>query len=280
MSPIARKLAFVLAIGGLVVSVDAAYLHYRLLYDPLYTSFCDISATVSCTQVYASRFGTAFGVPVSVFGAIWFAGVLLLLVGAEFGPRALRDNMPGYLFGLSTVALGVVLYLGYASFFILKTLCPLCLMTYAAVIGLYVISGAAMTFPMTTLPRRAASDMRAWIGSPQAIALTVLFFAGAGSAIAFFPREGGGTAEAAPARSQEQRSELERFLASAPRVPLVIPAEGAKVLIVKFNDFQCPACGHSYLTYKPILAKYEAEHPGAVRVVLKTTRSTHSATST
>jgi len=269
VSPIARKLAFVLAIGGLVVSVDAAYLHYRLLYDPLYTSFCDISATVSCTQVYASRFGTAFGVPVSVFGAIWFAGVLLLLVGAEFGPRALRDNMPGYLFGLSTVALGVVLYLGYASFFILKTLCPLCLMTYAAVIGLYVISGAAMTFPMTTLPRRAASDMRAWIGSPQAIALTVLFFAGAGSAIAFFPREGGGTAEAAPARSQEQRSELERFLASAPRVPLVIPAEGAKVLIVKFNDFQCPACGHSYLTYKPILAKYEAEHPGAVRVVLK-----------
>ena len=269
MSPIARKLAFVLAIGGLVVSVDAAYLHYRLLFDPLYTSFCDISATVSCTQVYASRFGTAFGVPVSVFGAIWFTGALLLLVGGEFGARALRDNVPGYLFALSTIALGVVLYLGYASFFILKTLCPLCLMTYAAVIGLYVISGAAMTFPMTTLPRRAASDIRAWIASPIAIALTVLFFAGAGSAIAFFPREGGGTAEAAPAPSQEQRSELERFLASAPRVPLVIPAEGAKVLIVKFNDFQCPACGHSYLTYKPILAKYEAEHPGAVRVVLK-----------
>ena len=269
MSPIARKLAFVLAIGGLVVSVDAAYLHYRLLFDPLYTSFCDISATVSCTQVYASRFGTTFGVPVSVFGAIWFTGALLLLVGGEFGARALRDNVPGYLFALSTVALGVVLYLGYASFLILKTLCPLCLMTYAAVIGLYVISGAAMTFPMTTLPRRAASDIRAWIASPIAIALTVLFFAGAGSAIAFFPREGGGTAEAAPAPSQEQRSELERFLASAPRVPLVIPAEGAKVLIVKFNDFQCPACGHSYLTYKPILAKYEAEHPGAVRVVLK-----------
>ena len=270
MSPIARKLAFVLAIGGLVVSVDAAYLHYRLLYDPLYTSFCDISSTLSCTQVFSSRFGTAFGVPVSVFGAIWFTGALLLLVGAELGPRALRDNVPGYLFALSTVGLGVVLYLGYASFFILKTACPLCLMTYAAVIGLYIISGAAMNFPMTTLPRRAAQDVRAWIASPLAIALTVLFFAGAASAIAFFPREGASTTGAeSPAPSQEQRSELERFLASAPRVPLIIPAEGAKVLIVKFNDFQCPACGHSYLTYKPILAKYEAEHPGAVRVVLK-----------
>jgi protein-disulfide isomerase len=50
---------------------------------------------------------------------------------------------------------------------------------------------------------------------------------------------------------------------------LIVPAEGAKVLIVKFNDFQCPACGQSYLQYKPILAKYQASNPGAVRVVLK-----------
>ena len=41
------------------------------------------------------------------------------------------------------------------------------------------------------------------------------------------------------------------------------------MLIVKFNDFQCPACGQSYLAYKPIFAKYEAEHPGQVKVVLK-----------
>ena len=50
---------------------------------------------------------------------------------------------------------------------------------------------------------------------------------------------------------------------------LPIPAEGAKVLIVKFNDFQCPPCRNSHLAYKPILAKYVAEHPGQVRYVLK-----------
>ncbi len=52
-------------------------------------------------------------------------------------------------------------------------------------------------------------------------------------------------------------------------MPLVVPAEGAKVLVVKFNDFQCPACGQSYLQYKPIFAKFEAERPGAVKLVLK-----------
>ena len=58
-------------------------------------------------------------------------------------------------------------------------------------------------------------------------------------------------------------------MTSTPRVPLAISDDGAKVLIVKFNDYQCPACGQSYLEYKPILAKYAASNPGAVKVVMK-----------
>jgi protein-disulfide isomerase len=50
---------------------------------------------------------------------------------------------------------------------------------------------------------------------------------------------------------------------------MAIPAEGAKVLIVKFNDFQCPPCRNSHMAYKPILAKFIAEHPGQVRYILK-----------
>ena len=73
----------------------------------------------------------------------------------------------------------------------------------------------------------------------------------------------------ATAPTQAQVSEFERWYTSQLRVPLVVPTDGAKVLVVKFNDFQCPACGQSYLQYKPIFAKYEAEHPGAVKLVLK-----------
>ncbi|MBW8868161.1 MAG: thioredoxin domain-containing protein [Acidobacteria bacterium] len=126
---------------------------------------------------------------------------------------------------------------------------------------------------MTTLPRRAFADARLFFRSPIALTVAVLFLAGAATTLAFFPREGvGGTeaaAAAAPALTQDQRSEFERWYLSQPRIPLVVPAEGAKVLIVKFNDFQCPACGQSYLLYKPVLAKYEAEQPGAVKMVLK-----------
>src|SRR4029077_18771936 len=111
--------------------------------------------------------------------------------------------------------------------------------------------------------------VRVFIASPLALTLAVLFFAGAATTLAFFPREGvsassdpAAAAATAPVPTQDQRSEFERWYASQPRVPLIVPAEGAKVLVVKFNDFQCPACGQSYLQYKPIFAKYEAEEPG------------------
>ena len=276
MRQAAAVFALVCALMGLTVSVMAANVHYHMLHDPTYTSFCDVSETVSCTQVYASRFSTFRGVPVAVFGALAFVAAALLSIAGLTARQQVRESVPGYLFVLSTLSLAVVLYLGYASFFLLKAVCLLCLTTYAAVIGLFLVSGAATSFPMTTLPRRAARDARVVFASPLALVVAVIFFAGAASTLAFFPREGvmasvepGAPATAAPLPTQDQRSEFERWYASQPRVPLIIPSDGAKVLVVKFQDFQCPPCGQTYLQYKPIFAKYEAEYPGSVKVVYK-----------
>jgi uncharacterized membrane protein/protein-disulfide isomerase len=272
MSKRAALFALICALVGLGASTAAAYTHYRLLADPSYTSFCDVNAAVSCTHAYMSRFGTFRGVPVALFGLLWFVVATLLSVTGMTARDSVREDVPGYLFVMSTLALAAVLYLGYASFVILKTVCVLCLTTYAAVVGIFLTSGAATSFPMTTLPRRAARDLRVLVGNPLAIGIVVLFFAGAASTLAFFPREGSLVSDAATPTAevtQDQRSELERFMSSAPRVPLIVPRDGAKVLIVKFNDFQCPACGQSYLQYKPILAKWEASNPGAVKMVLK-----------
>ena len=271
----AAYFALVCALVGFGASVAAAYVHYQLLYDPTYRSFCDVSSRISCTEVYMSRYSTYRGVPVAIFGALWFVVAALLSVTGLRARDAVRESVPGYLFVLSTLALAVILYLGYASFVILNTVCVLCLTTYAAVVGLFLVSGAATSVPMTTLPRRAARDVRVLVSSPLAITLAVLFCAGAVTTLAFFPREGvmaaaSENAAATPAPlSQDRRSEFERYFTSQPRIPIMVPNEGAKVLIVKFNDFQCPACGQSYVAYKPILAKFEAEQPGAVKMVLK-----------
>lgn len=275
MSRRAAIFSLICALVGLGASAAAAYTHYHLLYDPAYRSFCDVNETISCTQVYLSRFSTVRGIPVALFGGMAFVVAALFSISGLTARQEVRESIPGYLFVLSTLSLAVILYLGYASFVLLKAVCLLCLTTYAAVIGLFLVSGAATSFPMTTLPRRASRDVRAFAGSPLAIIIAVLFLAGAATTLAWFPREAvaapgdpAGQA-AAPVPTQDQTSEFQRWYVSQPRVPLIVPPEGAKVLVVKFNDFQCPACGQSYLQYKPIFAKYEAEHPGQVKLVMK-----------
>lgn len=268
MKPTTFRAALALTILGLGASAESTYVHYRLLHDPLYTSVCDINATLSCTQVYASRFSTVASVPVALIGLLWFVLVLLLLAGSTRADR-LRENVPSYLFTLSTLALAAVLYLGYASFFVLKAVCVFCALTYASVIGLFVITGAATSYPMTTVPKRALGDVQKLATTPLALALTLLYLGGAATALAFFPRAGGAADGNMPPPTQDVKTEFERFLDTEPRAVVPVQAGNAKVVIVKFNDWQCPPCRQTYQTYKPIFEKWERERPGAVKVVLK-----------
>jgi protein-disulfide isomerase len=42
-----------------------------------------------------------------------------------------------------------------------------------------------------------------------------------------------------------------------------MPSGSTKVLVLKFNDYQCPSCRLAWVLYKDIIAKYEKAHPGA-----------------
>ena len=140
MSSRTRLGLLLLALLGLGASTASAFVHYRLLQDPQYLSVCDVNDTISCTQAYLSPYGSLFGVPVAIFGVVWFVAVLALLVTERLAPAS-RENIPGYLFALSTAGLAVVLYLAYSSFFVLKAVCILCVLTYLAVTGIFLILG-------------------------------------------------------------------------------------------------------------------------------------------
>lgn len=270
-----RKLLLACALVGLGASLASTYVHYRLLTQTGYVSACDVNATVSCTQAYLSPYGSFRGVPVALGGVLYFVLVTLLAGVAGSERSRVRENASGYIFALSTLALAFVLYLAWASFFVLKAFCILCAITYVAVIAIFIISGGAVPFPMTNLPRRAVRDLRLLVTSPAALVIAVLFLGGATALVAAFPRESTtgsgsvttGSAPAAPqALTDQQRTELERWWAVQPVEPVGVPADGAKVVVVKYSDFMCPACKQTHDAYKGVLAKYS---PKDVKFVLK-----------
>jgi protein-disulfide isomerase len=173
------------------------------------------------------------------------------------------------------VGLAVTLYMAYAAFFVLKAVCLFCLATYAAVIGLFIVSGLSKSMPpMTTLPRRLFCDLGALVRRPALLSVVIVFLAGAVSAIAFFPDEASLRTQAAAQRAAQpvtadQRSEFERYWDSLPRMTVPVPSDGASVVIVKFTDLQCPQCGVTFFEMRPILSKYQAQFPGAVKMVTK-----------
>jgi uncharacterized membrane protein/protein-disulfide isomerase len=277
--PVKRAGLLAFALLGLVASAASAVVHYRLLNDPAYASFCDVNATFSCTEAYSSRYGAVGGVPVAVFGVIFFAFIIGLVVLCSRSASS-AVNLAGYVFASSTVGLAVVLYLAYASFVILKSVCVLCAGTYVAVIGLFLLSGSATRFPMTSLPARLLGDLRLLFRTPSALAAAVAFVVASGAAVAWFPSQTVATVSAegeaeqqpappAAALTADQIAQFEAYLAQQPRVPLVIPNENAPVVIVKFNDYQCPPCRQTYMEYKAIFAKWAKQQPGKVRYVTK-----------
>ena len=269
MTSVSRKLLLGFGALGLGASSMSSYVHYKVLTDPSYTSFCDVNPALSCSQAYLSPYGSVWGVPVALAGVLFFVLVLLLAGLAGRATSAARESAAAYILALSTIGLAAVLYLGWASYFQLHTLCLFCATTYVAVIVIFLISARVTTVPMTTLPRRALRDLRALMTSPLALVILLLLIAGVATGIGLFPREGVTSAQepAYPPLTDEQRVDLEKWWTVQPTVELPIANDGAKVLVVKFSDYMCPACRQTYEGYKPVLGKYLSG--GQVRYVVK-----------
>jgi uncharacterized membrane protein/protein-disulfide isomerase len=250
------------------------YVHYRLQSDPTYVSVCEVNESVSCQQVLTSQYGSVAGVPVAAGGAIWsLLAFLLAAVGLKEPKSETASRVAGYIFVLATLGLASVFYFGYISFFVLKTACLICLTMYVSVIGTFLVS-ASSAGPIGALPSRLGRDIVALFRNPIPAALAVLWLVVSAGLVFAFPKppqasqtasSGSSTdAPAVPAETltAEQRAEWDAWLDAQPRAPEALPTGSTKVLVLKFNDYQCPSCRLAWVLYKDIIAKYETAHPG------------------
>jgi protein-disulfide isomerase len=183
------------------------------------------------------------------------------------------DRVAGYVFLLATVGLAAVFYFAYASFFVLKQACPLCMTMYVSVLGVFLISAGAAS-SLKDVPTHLGRDLAAVPRSQTGTTIAVAWLAASIALLVLFPKEAAlSAAEPSVASSDpdvpietltpEQLAEWAMTLDGLPRKPEMAPQGPVKVRVVKFNDYQCPYCRQTWALYRGILAKYEAAHPEA-----------------
>tara|TARA_B100001123_G_scaffold285481_1_gene318215 strand:- start:21218 stop:22444 length:1227 start_codon:yes stop_codon:yes gene_type:complete len=265
-----------LALIGVAAATSSTYIHLQLVVNPTYSSFCDVNQTVSCSQLYQSRYGTVLGIPVALAGVFWFGVVLLLVFADVRGPVSSRQNIASYFLVWTTVGLSVAMYMAYASIFVLGAFCILCGVVYIAVGGIFLMTGAEAATPLRRLPSALAGDLGVLVRRPVGLTLALLFTAASMVSVVSFseanwsiPTENLTTASERQLSPADEESDFERFWSNQPRLDSLMTDVEAPVVVVKFNDYQCPACAQTHMVYDPIFTKYETSHPGSVRLVTR-----------
>lgn len=139
---------------------------FHLLLEPDALASCDFSVLVQCTANLESWQGSVFGFPNPILGLTgWVAPVVVgaaLLAGARFARWFWLLFTAGMAF-----AFGFVVWLISQSVFVLGTLCPWCMVTWAVTIPTFyavVLHGLRSgNLPAPAGVRRGADTLMGWV---------------------------------------------------------------------------------------------------------------------
>jgi len=116
-----KVIIIILLLVAVVGFIDATYLtakHY--MDDPVTCSILD-----GCESVTTSKYSTLFGIPISLFGSIYYLTAFILLILYKEGVEQTQK-----LFALiATAAFAVTLFLLYIQISVLQAFCLYCLIS-------------------------------------------------------------------------------------------------------------------------------------------------------
>lgn len=124
----------ILGVAGMLLSAYLTYLHF----SAGSSSFCNINSVVNCDVVNKSKYAEILGMPVGILGFLGYA----LLTALAFGwmRNWLKKPTHRKIMIFSTAALGFSLYLTFIEFFVLRSVCLLCVTSQAVIIGIFILS--------------------------------------------------------------------------------------------------------------------------------------------
>lgn len=210
-------------------------------------SFCNIGQSFDCTAIEMSPYSEFLGgLPLSGFA---IAGYLLILILSLYGfSETYRKNIRKMLIVFSSVA--VVFSIGYLAIMlgIIGKLCLLCLSVDAINLALLVLAILLPKAEDQYVPSQGLNV--AQLAGAGAISLVIAFMITKGTN----PQDG---------MKKADLNDIVESVLSTPVTPLEIPTDvptignpNASITIIKFSDFQCPACKMAANAIHPLLKRY------------------------
>jgi uncharacterized membrane protein len=126
----------VLALIGLV---DAIYLTWVKLANQV--AIC--GGVGDCETVNNSQYSELFGVPIAVFGGVAYLAILLFTL-LEDRNEILAENGPMLVFGISLAGVLYSAYLTYIEIYVLRAICPYCVLSAVVLLGILLVSGVRL----------------------------------------------------------------------------------------------------------------------------------------
>ena len=245
-----RWIFILLCLAGLVVSLDLAWLHYKVHTDPGFHSFCAISDSFNCETVAESRYSVFFGLPIALWGVLGYFLLGALAAASLFSAKHAPLHAALFLFSAGSVVCSLILAL--VSYCIICSFCLLCTVSYFINLALLAVL-TAMTrfrcFPWSQALREAVQNLKR---RPLIVVLGALFL---GMLAACFPRYW--------EREESQRSSDGLSFGVTPEKSHWIGAARPILTIVEYSDYLCPHCRRGHMTMRKLVLA----NPDKVRLV-------------
>lgn len=282
-----RRIPYVLgalfSLAGIAVSGYLGFIHLALARGELIGgAACGAAGSIlNCHAVTASSWGKLFGLPLAFWGVWGYLIALTLVIAAWRFPECEKDALAALVL-LAIAFVAADAFLLYAMFFKIHFLCPLCLVTHAASLGLLISAKMAVKKSWGEIFRipRLSAPASWFIGGILITALAAIVVLGITTNFLL---------------KSNMKAQVKEYVSKTQSVAVETagsPSKGAKnpkVRIVEFSDFLCPACHRAFKFNEIIMGSHRddvsfifknypldsdcnssvqpgAGHPGACRV--------------
>lgn len=248
-----------LGIIGVGVSIYSIIHHIELKAAGVTDAACNINQTISCDAVAGSQYSEILGIPLGAFGLAYFLSIFLLSM-MVFKSESNRESNISALATLTFIGGLVSIVLASISFFAVKALCLTCLAVYILTLGLVAGTIFAIKNKELKYSLKASTNgltTAAIISAAVLIGYSQLAPGPDPSTHPNFVQDDSKNAESAPQLSTEVYNLPVNMTAySGYGEDFRKGSDQAKVTIVEFADFECPACSRVSTTMNDIAKKY------------------------